>query len=240
MMKDYSLVFFLVVSSNFSDAQSLPMGTTGGSRFFLKPGAYAFVTELPPAPSETTGDYYVANDWFQGNIILNDSMRLEALFFKYNLKANHFEIKTEHEVKILPGKRVIYFDWSNNQNPADGEYQRADEYELNGTKLEGFIKIIQRGSYSLMMGLEFKIIPANFNTALNVGERNDKIVKEEVYYILREKKLLRVDSNKKKFTEELKKFTGYDLSQSVKLNKINPKELEDLLIIVEELNNQES
>lgn len=235
MERVFGLVSLFFISLNFSVAQSLPMGSTGGSRIFIKPGAYAFVTELPQAPRETAGDYFLVNSWLRGDILLTDSLKLEALYFKYNLKDDLFEIKTEQDVKLLPGRRVIYFDWKNNQSTLDGEYQRADGYDLEGIRIDGFLKIIYRGSYSLVAGQECKLVPANYNTALNVGERNDRIVKDESYYLLHDNKLMRVDSNKKKFSSDLKVFSGHDLSSFIKENKVDPREIDDLILVTEKL-----
>lgn len=232
----FQLIFMM--SMDLLYGQSLPMGNTGGSRIFIKPGAYAFVTELPPAPKQTVGDYYLENEWLLGDILLTDSLKLEALYFRYNLKDDVFEIRTESDVKVLPGRRVLGFDWRQNQNLFDGEYRRADSYTMNGTHLNGFLKLIQGGQYSLATNYEFRIIPGNYNTALNVGEKNDRIVKEEVFYILYRNNLLRVDSNRKKFTEELGKFTGRDLGDYIKSKKVSPKEVEDLLLITTALNKE--
>jgi hypothetical protein len=214
------------------------MGSTGGSRIFLKPGAYAFVTELPPAPGQTVGDYYLEDEWLLGNVLLTDSLKLESLYFRYNLKDDVLEIRTDSDVKVLPGRRVLRFDWRQNQSLLDGEYLRADGYELNATHLDGFLKVIQSGEYSLVSGHEFRLIPGNYNTALNVGERNDRIVKEEVYYIMCKRRLLKVDANKKKFAEELEKFTNREWKEYMKSKKVNPKEVEDLLLMTNALNEE--
>lgn len=214
------------------------MGNTGGSRIFLKPGPYAFVMELPPAPKQTVGDYYLEDEWLLGNVLLTDSLKLESLYFRYNLKDDVFEIRTESDVKLLPGRRVLRFDWQQNQSLFDGEYIRADSYGLNGAQLNGFLKVVKGGQYSLATRHEFKLIPGNYNMALNVGEKNDRIVKEEVFYILYRNNLLRVDSSRKKFTEELEEFTGRDLGDYIKSRKVNPKNVEDLLLITTALNTE--
>jgi hypothetical protein len=167
---------------------------------------------------------------------LEENVTLESLFFRYNVKENYFEIKTETEVKVLPGKRVTNFNWVNNQSESDGEYVNTSQYSLNGAMVNTFFKVAIKGQYDLLIGNRFKVIPGNYNTALNVGERNDKIVKEEVFYICTDNKLMEVNSNKNKFTKDLKVFSGKDMSSFIKSNKINPKDPEDLTLVTHRLN----
>lgn len=203
---------------------------------FFRPGSYALITELPPAPPSTIGDYYLESDWLHGDIYLKEDVKLESLYFRYNAKDNYFEIKTETEIKILPGKRVNNFSWTNNQNEFDGEYVNAAQYNSNGTTMNTFFRVVEEDKFDLLVGNRFKLVPGNYNTALNVGEKNDKIIKEEVFYIGSDNKLMEVDLNKKKFTKDLEKFSGKDLSSFIKSNKINPKNPQDLILITHKLN----
>lgn len=237
MMKKWSTVVVVVFTTiSITYGQSLPMGSTGGSRIFFRPGSYAFVTELPKAPPETIGDFYLDNEWLRGDIYLREEMKLESLFFRYNAKENYFEIKTDNEVKVLPGNRVISFDWVHNQNESDGKYANASQYNWNGTIINNFLKVVYDGQYGLLMGDRFKVIPGNYNAALNVGERNDKIVKEKVYYFSHNGELLKVDSNRKRFLNDLQAFSGQDINSLTKGHKINPKDMEDLISLARKLN----
>ena len=229
-------VTILIGLISVSLGQSLPMGSTGGSRMFFRPGSYALVTELPAAPPTTIGDYYLEKEWLRGDLYLDENLKLESLYFRYNAKDNYFEIKTETEIKVLPGKRVIKFTWTNNQSEFDGAYINGALYNLEQTTVNTFLKIVSDEKYDLLVGNRFKVIPGNFNTALNVGERNDKIVKEEVLYIGTGESLMEVDSNRKKFIKDLTLFSGSDLSSFIKSNKINPKNLEDLILVTRRLN----
>lgn len=203
---------------------------------FFRPGSYALITELPPAPPSTVGDYYLVSDWLQGDLYLKEDVKLESLNFRYNAKDNYFEIQTETEIKILPGKRVNKFSWTNNQSEFDGVYVDATQYNSDGKPINTFFKVVSDDKYDLLIGNRFKVIPGNYNTALNVGEKNDKIVREEVFYIGAEDKLMEVDLNKKKFTKDLAGFSGKDLSSFIKSNKIDPKSQEDLIMVTERLN----
>lgn len=89
---------------------------------FFRPGSYAVITELPKALPETIGDYYLESEWLRGDLFLNENVKLESLYFRYNAKENYFEIRTDSEIKVLPGKRVSSFAWVNNQNRNDGTY----------------------------------------------------------------------------------------------------------------------
>jgi hypothetical protein len=228
-------IIVLIFTVNVLTAQTIPLGATGGARY-ITPGPYSSITSLPIAPPATIGDYYLENAWLQGSIILTDSTQFQSLYFRYNMKENYFEIKTEREVKVLPGARVVSFEWLNNNNVRDGVYINVAGFDYNGSKLKTFLKIINGGNYSVATGEEYKLIPANYNAALNVGERDDRIVKEEVHYLLHDNKILKVDSNKKKFTNDLSEFSGHDMSAFIKDSKIAPKELGDLVQVTEKLN----
>ena len=225
-----ALIFTITVLK----AQLVPMGDRGGAST-VNVAPSGFITQLPLAPPQTEGDYYLENAWLRGNVLLRDSSLLEAIYFKYNLKENNFEIRTESEVKVLPGFRAKSFEWIGNQNPRDGLYINAADYDCSGTKLNSFLKVTNTGDYVIVKRGELKIIPSNYNAALNIGERNDRIVKDEAYYLLHGNKLMRVDSNKKKFTADLKIFSGHDLSSFMKENKVDPKNINDLYLVTDKL-----
>jgi hypothetical protein len=236
MEKVFALVVSFMISVSLGKAQTIPMGAQTGAGY-VTPVPYGFMNQLPPAPAKTIGDYYLDESWLKGNILLSSNSRIENVQFRYNLRENNFEIKTEKDVKLLPGVRVLSFEWVDNQSPRDGFYFSAAPYDYNNTHLLTFLKEVVSGDdYSLAIGVECKLIPANYNVALNVGNRDNQIVKDQGYYLFHDNKLLKVDSSRKKFSSELKTFSGHDLAAYMKENKVDPKQIDDLLILTEKLN----
>lgn len=232
-MKHILIVSVLCAASLNIHAQKTNGIITNHSNYQRLP--YGFVTELPMAKPETVGDYYLDDAWLEGNIYLADHSMLADLSFKYNLKENVLEIKVNDAVKVLPADRVSYFEYLNNNSSLDGIYINAGGYTSQGASLVGFFKIVYDGEYDLYMKTDLSVIPSTYNAALDVGERNNKIVKNKTFYLAKDSNVLRIETNKKKFIKDVKSFSGKDLEDFMRDRKIGTKDADDLTAIAEKL-----
>ena len=214
----------------FVNAQPIPMGNPGGTHQFQRI-PYGFITTLPPAPPQTEGDYFLQEEWMRGNIVMTDSTMIENVFFRLNMKDNDLELKAEHEIKVLPGRRVLLFVWKDNGSPNDGIYLNAGKH----ADVRGFMKLVYENTYSLFMQTDFEIVQATYNAALDVGSKNNQIVKKKAWYVCKDRTFMKVERSKKKFLDDLSTFSGRDCRQLFGKQKINPTETDDVILALRTL-----
>jgi hypothetical protein len=205
------------------------------SRVFLNKAPMTFVSELPVAPPGTVGSYYLEESWKRTVLYLTDQGKLEDVETRLNLQNNSFEILYEQSVKVLSGAKVMSFEWTS----ADGKtevFVSARTYKLDGVPMKGFLKLMEDGTYQLLMQVKTEVVPANYNVALDVGSKDNQITKVTRYYVSKNNTLVEVTSGKKKFTRAFKETFDEDISTLT--SELNPKKTDDLSVLVSRLNKE--
>lgn len=202
-----------------------------------------FISELPVAPPQTVGSYFYSESWQTATLyLLGNNAKLEDVPVRLNLKDNYFEIQHNQSVKVLQGSKVQSFEWTLTDGSTE-TFVNAQQYRLQGTPSTGFFKILKDGTYQLIELTTTEILQANYNVALDVGNKDHLITKHAKLFLAKEHQLLEVNTNKKKLIKEFEEVFQKDISVYVDQYRINPKQLQDVYLLVTHLNkdaNQQS
>jgi hypothetical protein len=155
---------------------------------------------IAPEAKQLIGNYYLDQKWNKASILLyKESEIIEGYMVRYHIQNNSFEIRAEdsEEITSIPGMRIRNIVW------LDSKYQ-VPRYFINGMDLKdegapilGFFEVLVDGKLPLVRRTVASIKAANYNTALMVGNKNDTIMKRNVYYYIDGKNLIQIPKKKK-------------------------------------------
>lgn len=157
---------------------------------------------IPPEPKRLLGNYYLDTKWNKASILLyRDNEVMEGYFVRYNISSNNFELRDidADQVTVLPGLRVQNLVWVDSEHNVLRYFVNGMDFKEEGSPISGFFEVLVDGQLPLMRRTIATIKQSNYNTALMVGERNDEIVKRNLYYFLRDKEIIAIPKQKKKF-----------------------------------------
>jgi hypothetical protein len=182
--------------------------------------------EFQPKP-EKIESVYLRDDWTYGTLMLLSGDTLRDLSLKYDIKNSLLEINTDAGIKVVSLSKIKGFELS--VVPWKKLFLNANRQLVPG--LTGLVEVLATGKTSLYAKPSIEIMPGNYNAALDVGSRNDKAIKKEDLFLLR-------DGNATDVTKAGKKIVGHfqgqegDIQQYVKDNNLSYKKKEDLAKIV--------
>ena len=197
----------------------------------MTPVAGGFVKEIKFATMQVEGTHYFQDYWSIGDVILFNGSTLEDLQMKFDIEKNHLEIKTENKVKLLEDSFIKEFTLLDSESGSKKKFMNCSLYKENGVELIGFFESISDGKMSLFSKMELDIIKASYDAKFDVGDKSDKVLKVENYFIANGENVYRIAKNKKEnlkiFGDKSEQITSY-----LKSEKLSLKDKEDLQKIV--------
>jgi len=183
---------------------------------------------IPSEPKKLIGDFYLDPNWSKSSILLYEKMEvMEGFFVRYNINSNMFEIRAEDsdQVRIVPGLKIRNIVWIDAQHKIPRYFVNGMDLKEEGTPISGFFEVLVDGEVPLVRRTKAIIKEANYNTALMIGEKDDKIIKRDTYYYIQGKNLYEIPKNKKKvlsvFGEKEAEMTAFATDNSVNLKEIS-------------------
>ncbi|MFN3760501.1 MAG: carboxypeptidase-like regulatory domain-containing protein [Algoriphagus aquaeductus] len=155
---------------------------------------------IPPDPKKVEGNFYLDKKWNLASILLyRDQEILEDFRVRYNINSNNFELMEPETFQIttLQGYRVQNIVWMDSSYKVPRYFVNGMDFREDGAPISGFFEVIVEGQLPLMRRTKAIFKESNYNTALMVGNRNDQIIKRNVYYYLKEKDLYEVPKKRK-------------------------------------------
>jgi len=197
----------------------------------MDPIAGGFVKEIKFVPKQTEGTHYFQDNWSVGNVVLFNGSALEDLQMKFDIEKSHLEIRTEGRVKLLQDTYIKEFTLLDTESGNEMKFINGSMYKENGVASIGFFETILEGEFSLLSKTELDIIKANYDAKFDVGEKSDKVVKVENYFVANGTNVVKVTKNKK---QNIKIFGDKSdvISSHMKSEKLSFKNKEDLERIV--------
>jgi hypothetical protein len=157
-------------------------------------GLYNSVDQIAPE-SKVIGSPYLNEDWQNANITLNSNENINTYPVKYNIYSDMLEIKVANEVKGLDGNNVKSFSFV----LADQFYRtflRSSSFK-NG-ELSGFVEVLVGGKMKLLKKVFVTVLPPDYSVQLNVGSRDTRIIKREIFYYSDEESIQEIPTSRKK------------------------------------------
>jgi hypothetical protein len=202
--------------------------------------------ELESMKPKVIGNSFLRDDWSTGTLYVTLNRKVESQPLKYDIENNLFLVKEGEDRKyvkndtftVVNGVIVLAFEV---QDPEKGTRRYLNStnsgFKRSGEPALGFLEILVDGDINLYMKTELSILKANFNMALNIGEKEDRVVKENVYYLRKKEQdeLFQISKNKKDnltfFQEKQAEVNSYIKQQNLKFNRE-----EDLIQLVKHYN----
>ncbi len=173
--------------------------------------------------SKFKGDFYIFEEFEMVSIVpyKNDIKGLEKVSANINVQENTIEIDFNGQIKVLDAFEVKSLVRLNNAE------NYVSHMGIINRSLKGFSKVVYSGKSTIYCHYKTIIMEPNFNAALNVGEKDYRILKELSYYVQLDNKLHEIPKSKKEFTKLLASKPA--TKDFIKKNKINPKKESDLI-----------
>lgn len=191
---------------------------------------------IPLPEGKVIGDTYLDTHWKNANVMLYEKEKLIVGFpMRYDIHLDELEFKGKNGIKVLAGNKVKSFVWADSST-------RTPSYFINGKAFRnehdvpftGFFQVLTEGSLPLLKKTLIEIKKADYNVALNVGSPDDKILKKNKYFVLKENRLIELPVSKKKF---LNIFNDNDrLEEFIKRNSLSTTNEQDLTLIIDHYN----
>jgi len=159
-----------------------------------------FLYGIPMRPGTVIGDYYLNASWLNSSIVLYAVEKpIENYKTRYDIKLNELEVKTPNAVKVVPGERIKSFAVYDSIDAKPRFYINAKDLgTVNGKKIDGFFEVLQEGKATLLKRTEVSVKKADYNATLAVGSPDDKILKNDAFYVLKDNRLAELRLQKKK------------------------------------------
>lgn len=155
---------------------------------------------ITPNPKEVEGNFYLDEQWNAASILLyRESTVLEGFRVRYNINSNMFELMEMEKnlISVMSGLRIQNIVWLDSAHKVPRYFVNGMDFKEGGAPISGFLEVIVEGQLPLMRRTIAVFKESNYNTALMVGNRNDKIIKRNVYYYLKGKDLFEVPKKRK-------------------------------------------
>ena len=243
-----SLVLSTAVSSSFAQGSNVGnTASTAGNEYLQKqnavdrlaavnPNTATFGIPLPPASLE--GDFYLDSEFKEGSFELTVSPKVyDDMVIRYDLRSNLIEINYDDGVRGLDGNKVKYFDLKTSTNKYK-RYVNVNQLKGSGDDMPTniFLEVILDGAVPLYSYEKITIKKADYNVALNVGNKNDQILKKPVYLSIVDGKAIELTKGKNSNVFSLLPGKENELKAYAKANKIKPKDVEGYVAIINKIN----
>ncbi|HQG77076.1 MAG TPA: hypothetical protein PLS58_06280 [Bacteroidales bacterium] len=171
--------------------------------------AQLYYVNLPPGHNKITlgrdripglaGSPYLYDEWEPGRIILHNGNVIDSLYMRYDVYAREIHYKAEGNIYILGSPDSV---------KSITLYSRHFEYlpftEKKNTVQKDYFEVLTAdGRAQLLIRHMVTRIKSNYNVALDVGEKDDRLEHKSLFYLRRDKTILLIDRKGKALMEML-------------------------------------
>ena len=148
------------------------------------------------------GDVYVDTAWQAGNVKFYGKLNattdsLAGVPVRLDLMANEVEVRAStQDIRAAKASTVRYVD-VNNRIGSSTRFINVREYRGEADALSGFFEQVVTGKLDLLQHPSVYVRRGNYNMALNVGTKDDEIVKKTDWYIAKNKQATKFSPGKK-------------------------------------------
>jgi hypothetical protein len=186
------------------------------------------ITEMPYQKG-IKGSGYLYEDWVLADVVMaKDRKVFRDLLVKVDVRHNLLEIQYNDEIKLLNAGQALSFTVKSEKDTFLTRNALKPDFP------DGFFKVLYNGETALLSHYMTDIKPANYNVALDVGNKDDEIIIVNQYYLIFEGVLIPVENTRRKL---IKQFDSNDqVIDYIRDRKINPKDEEDLVNLATYIN----
>ncbi len=186
------------------------------------------ITEIP-YQSSIKGSGYLYENWVMADVMMAGQKEIfRDLMVKIDVQHNLLERQYNDEIKLLNASQTISFTVKSDKDTF------LTRNALDPNYPNGFFKVLYNGEVRLLIHYLTDIKKANYNVALDVGNKDDEIIIVNQYYVILEGDLLPVETTRKKLIRQFD--SNNQVGDYIRDKKINPKNEEDLINLVQYIN----
>ena len=191
------------------------------------PPGYNFIYESNNLPKNVDGSPYLG-DWQQSELHLKNGNTISGIMMRYNVYTGQMIYKLDGKTYAIGTPDSIATIQFGNKN---FQYKK---FVVNDKVEQKYYEIIVDDKISLYNEYEIIINRSNYNSALDVGDKNDKFVLKEHLYMIKGDRLIEIDK-KRKILDFFADKKG-EITEFIKQEKISYKDKEDMAKLVEYYN----
>jgi len=186
---------------------------------------------IPLPEGKVVGDTYLSTEWKRSVILLYDNNKLiEGFPVRYDIKSDDLEVKGRSDIKVLEGRKIKSFMWIDSSRSEPYYFVNAKDFKEDGVPLTGFFEVLADGNSPLFKKVNISVKKADYNVTLNMGSRDDKILKNSTYYFADGNRVSEIPGSKKKFLQLLKSKAD-EVESYMDENGLSIKKEEELVAI---------
>jgi hypothetical protein len=193
---------------------------------------------IPEGSGEIVGNAYLNEEWKKSTVkFAGNAKQFNIPQCKVNLYSNQIEINSGNVIKAIDGAKVESFVLDPDGS-GDRFYQNASAYKVDGTAQIGFLEVLVKGKTPLLKKVKVIIKRPDYNVQLNVGNKNTRILKEDIYYFAKGPDLTGIKSMRvKKFASLFGDYASA-VEKFVDDNALKLSVEEDLILIFKYVNEE--
>jgi len=160
-------------------------------RIDLPPGQNKII--IQDARPNLDGSPFLYEDWQNGTIYFHNGDTIKTIMLRYNVYKNEMQYLNEEKAYaigcpenikeiIIGAHSFIYLNYSDEGKPS-----------------KGFFEVLSKGKTNLLLLHYPVILPANFNIALNSGNKNDQLSLKSKYYLKSNEIVVEIDKRGKNY-----------------------------------------
>jgi hypothetical protein len=154
---------------------------------------------IPVSPPELKGDPYLDTAWSTTNVVLYENERIiKNIFTRYDLLNNGLEVRLPNKMMFVPGDRIKA--WATNKNGVTRNFVNGKDLTPTNSC---FFEVLADGKIALLKRTLITIKKADYNQGLDMGTRDDKILKSHAYYYLKGKEIVPLPKKLKQLNQKL-------------------------------------
>lgn len=229
--KPIILLFTILATYQLSQAQITQ--TTGAVDVSFSAGGNSNTVSMPPKSLE--GTYYLEDEWLAGKVFLSSGYELKEFLIKYDIEHLLIELKSLTEIKVVAAMNVDSFFVNDVRYTYPRKYINTEYVNFDPPKL-GFMEVLAEGKVTLLSRVELGVQLGYYVPALDVGNKNDEIIKLEKFYLIMNDEARPLPKARKDFIPLFEKSTRPQLRNYMTTNKLRIRRRKDLIKVIEYYN----
>ncbi len=157
-------------------------------------------------PGKLLGTVYLDSVWQAGFVrfygkIAPKTDSLAGVPIRLDLQQQEVEVRSaDKSVKVAKAPMIRYFLVNNNAGGVS-EFINVREFRGEADNLPGFFEVIATGPVQLLRHHHITVKKGSYNPALNVGSKDDELIKKATWYVVKDKKAEKFTAGKKALLE---------------------------------------
>jgi len=187
------------------------------------PPGYNYLYTPDNIPKGSEGSPYL-DDWKLADIQLKNHKTISGVMVRYNVHSDQMLYQENNVAYAIGAPDSISEILLSNKVFIYREYKKVKK-----TK-KGFFELIFNGKVSLLNKYEIELIRANYNVALNSGNKNDRLILEQQLYLQQDKQIVPLD--KKDVLFEILQDKNKAVNNYMNKEKLSIKKQQDVIKIL--------